>query len=332
MRPVYDPAIADWLNSPKSSLGDKAVACNLRHDQRISPPREASVDNYRAKGVRPNPRTGAALKGTINDYFRLRIQTSFHPDYIIPNLNENNFVPLATAANPDGVNPSRRLVRVLDLSRLRAVYRWAFEQGLPDFLDFDPSPTDVALGRWLGDHLSSRSGPASFVNAVLDAIDRRRRKHPYEPSWAVWWRDFKPFINRPAEHWLEILGLENRHSDELPHSLILLKYRVGEIRTLVRPTQLDAGWFRFHFPSPLQKDPCACCGYPMDLSIPPPHRKLLPEFIHQQIPHAGHWTGHIKQTHGARDGRLNDQRHAHHERLKYSHPELRAGGWIEECL
>ena len=334
MPPAYDPAIADLLRSSIADPGDQAVACNLRHDHRISPAREAEVENYKSRGVAPHPRTGAALKGLINDYFEQRIRFSFRPDYIVPEWNANNFVPVATAANPAGLNGSRTLVRVLDLSRLRPVYKWAYEQALPEFLDFGSPASDRALGDWLKRRLAS--GGRAFVPALLEAMDHRRHDYPYEPAWVAWWQEFKPFLNRPAERWLQLLGLENRHSNELPHWLVLLKYRLRDIRTLVRPTQLDGGWYRFHFPSPvaspLQDDPRLRRGHPMDLAAPPPRRKLLSEFIHQQIRHTDHWTGHLKRTRADASGALQEQRHAQYRRLQNSYSELRAGGWIEECL
>jgi hypothetical protein len=330
MPPVYDPGIADLLSSKTADPGDQAVACNLRHDHRISSAREAEVDNYTSPGVRPHPRTGAALKSLINDYFDRRVRFSFRPDYIVPEWNDNNFVPIATSANPDGLNGSRMLVRVLDLSRLRPVYKWAYEQALPQFLDYGSAATDKALGDWLKSRLAG--GGRQFVPALLEAMDRRRHDYPYEPAWAVWWQEFRPFLNRPAERWLDLLGLENRHSDALPHWLVLLRYRLRDVRTLACPTQLDGGWYRFHFPSPLQDEPRLRRGHPMDLAAPPPNRKLLSEFIHQQIRHTDHWTGHLKSTHPNASGELKKQRDAHYHRLRNWYPALRGGGWIEECL
>ncbi len=307
------------------------MACNLRHDERISPAREAVVDNHEAPGVLPHPRTGAALKGVVNDYFWRRVRTSFYPDYIVPELSSDNFVPVATAAVP-GINGSMMLGRLLDSSRLRTVYEWAFEQEIYELLDFEPAAGDKPLGDWLKRRLASPEETDAFLHAVLNVMDLRRNDHPLEPAWAFWWHDFEAYRHELAERWLQVLGLENRHSDDLPHWLVLLRYYCRDVGTLIRPTQLDAGWYRHHFPSPRRDEPAQRRGHPMDLGAPSRGYRLLAEFIHQQIPHAGHWTGDIKQTVTRVTAELRDQRHAHYLRLRDEYPEVKSGGWIEECL
>ena len=324
MRPIYHKALAELLNSSATDSGDRAVACNLRHDRRIGPARERLLDLHRSVGVDAHPRTGLAVKDSVRDYFLKRIRGSFTPDFILPEFNKDNFREIATASNPDGMNGGIELARVVDLTELGTVYLWAEESGIAAFQGYEAESRSNRLKGWLRRFLREE---ADAVPMILAVVYRRLKRIPYEPAWVTYWDDFGPYVSDTAERWLELIGKENRHTLETPHCLVLLRYCVRDTGTMFRPTQLDAGWLQFHFPS--AED--SISGYTMDLAAPPEDTEPFSEFIHQQIAHSSHWTGEIKWT--SRDGGLNlrEQRAAHYRRLRRFDPGI-ASGWIEECL
>ena len=282
------------------------------------------MDQHRSSGINAHPRTGPAVKDSVRDYFLKRIRGSFTPDFILPEFNGNNFREIATAANPDGMNGGIELARVVDLTELATVYLWAEENGIAAFQGYEAESRSNRLKGWLRRFLSEEAGA---VPMILDVVDRRLKRIPYEPAWVTYWDDFRPYVSDAAERWLQLIGKENRHTPETPHCLVVLRYRMRDTGTMFRPTQLDAGWLQYHFPSAAD----SVSGHMMDLAAPPEDTEPLPEFIHQQIPHSGHWTGEIRWT--SRDGGLSlrEQRAAHYRRLRHFDPGIEPGG-IEECL
>lgn len=116
-----------------------------------------------------------------------------------------------------------------------------------------------------------------------------------------------------------------------PRWVMPLRYKVREAGTIARPTQLDADWYAYHFPSPPQT-PLAMGGHPMDLGSPKA-AQLLPEYIHKQIGHKiDHWIDSgkkIGKTTQAVTANLADMRRAHHELLVSRHgPDVL--GWMPD--
>jgi hypothetical protein len=332
----FDAALREILSSPSidvADIEDRCVACNLSHDTRISLDRAQELYDYHSQGVDPHPKTGRALRDSVKDHFYRRIRTSRNPDYVRPHLNRQNFVRMATGLRPDGLNPSLPLARVLDLTGLGKVYLWAEQRSLPGFRGYETELRDKGAGIYFKarfEHGEQRA--QEFVGQVLDAMDRRRKHVPFEPAWAVRWRDFEPYRSDRAEKWLAVLGMPNLHTDRSPRCLILLKYTLSAASVLVRPTQLDADWFPLHFPSPPHSGP-EKGGHPMDLSLPPPQTDLLSEFIHQQMRHEpADWTGEVRFTLSRNHGELRRQRAAHHGRLMHFNNGLRRNEWIGGCL
>lgn len=124
-----------------------------------------------------------------------------------------------------------------------------------------------------------------------------------------------PHIADGPERWVSALGV---YKPVHPRWFLLLKYTVREAGTVARPTQLDAGWGAYHFPSP-PRAPLPLGGHPMDLRLSPPATSVLPEFVHKQIRHTlRHWSDggrHIGRTSAPSGGTLVAVRLTHHELL-----------------
>lgn len=308
------------------------MACNLLHDGRIGSKREIQLDEYGGKGIVAHPRTGIALSASVRDFFDKRIRSTSSPDYVKRELNGHNFIQTASGVQAQGINPTVSLARIIDLTGLRRVYIWAEEQGLPEFEGFEADERDTGLNEYLAARLAAPGGDraSAFVAAVLDALDRRRKPFPFEPVWAVWWADFEPYVDESAHRWLDLLGMRNAHTEANPRWLIALKYPLASVAPLVRPTQIDADWFPFHFPSP-STAAAEKGGHPMDLTMPPPNTTLLCEFIHQQIRHdVTQVQGGPRQTTSPQTGNLHRQRVAHLDRIQHFYNQL--DGWIGTCI
>jgi hypothetical protein len=304
------------------------------HDERIGPKREAELDTYHNKGVSSYPRTCADLRTSAKDFFAKRIRFTRDPDYVKKVLNLRNFARIATGLHPGGLNPSLSLVRVIDLSGLTLVYTWAEDHRIAPFSDYRAEVRAAGgLASYLGEKLDrGRAAALDFVSAVLNAIDLKRRVDPFGPVWAVRWRDFEPYVADTAERWLQLLGMKNLHTDALPRWLIALKYPLASVAPLVRPTQIEADWFPFHFPS-IANRPSEQGGHPMDLAMPSPDTVLHSEFIHQQVHHdRNQLLTEPRPTTSATPGNLNQQREAHHRRLMHFNNGLGRKDWIGACV
>jgi hypothetical protein len=201
---------------------------------------------------------------------------------------------------PAPLKPDVGLARVLDLNGLISVFLVARHRKLRPFSDFPRGtgrsllrsrPPEAAVLAWLDAKLLGASDlqQRDFVAAALEAIEisRKRRQGAFQPTWATYWSHFEPLAAQGPERWAAVLGLPNRR--RCARWLIALKYTIRESGGLVRPTTLDAGFNEYHFPSP----PGAALkdgGHPVDLRLAPPAATLIPEFVHQQIPHPlRHW-------------------------------------------
>lgn len=115
---------------------------------------------------------------------------------------------------------------------------------------------------------------------LLDLSNLCRPGKPGNPVWAARWEDAKSFIKlEDPNTWLDAVGLPPTPQ---PQHLVLLVYPARRAGTLCRPTQFEAGWFAFHFPSP----PCAEVndgGFTLLMDERSPSRRLISEYIHAQI-------------------------------------------------
>lgn len=302
----YDAALRDLY---ASGLEASALAANLRYDHRVTAAREAAFDKFV-----PTAPTSRCLQQSIVDYFENRVRTLPTPDFVRFAENGANIVTRVDSSPPK-IHHDVELVRVLDLTGLHPVFRWAKQQRMGMFWDFpdDDRERQSWLDRVLLGKRSSDQEP--FMRAVLDAMAARRRAAPFQPTWATMWDEFREYVDSEPARWLELVGMNRAVRGRW---ITLLRYRVREVGTLARPTQLDAGDYVYHFPSP----PGVYCGHPMNLAVDETGITILPEFVHQQIDHPiEHWLaafGIVKTTRATRSDLVN-QRSAHHRGLLRKH-------------
>lgn len=347
----YRRALADLLSSPNPA--HRAVAINLERDHRVSEEREEAFRSFLG-----DPGDAEALRYGLVDYHSEEINGTHSPAFL-GEENENNFVS-GFGASGGLIDPDQELATVLDLTGLAThVYARARDEWrMPAFADLpvDFSSRGPDLPAWLDSKLEGQPAASvqAFVAASLEAIGRAMGDRPHQPSWATLWRDFELLARDQPVRWLETLGVSKPVA---PRWLIVLRYRVREAGTLVRPTQLDAGEYFGHFPSPPEAA-LELGGHPMDLGWPGsassspepkpvdeggvglivPARaadRLPPEYVHQQIRHTvDHWIegGRLCARLGVPTSTgLEAQRGAHRDRLRniYSRQVL---DWMPRVL
>ena len=239
----YDKAIAAWLGMSSSY---RAMARNVMHDHRVTVLREQRFGTFCS-----SPCTYTSLESGIIDYFNSAVRTRRLPDYVFDSLNGINIL----SGTPTGrhlVHKDLELVRLVDLNGLRVVFAWAKDRGLNGFASFPIVTTDDKVKDWLNYQILGRPSNQveRFVECVLRAMNEHRIEHPFQPTWATAWSAFLPHEMAGPDRWAQALGL---CKVDYPRWFVLLRYRVREAGTLVRPTQLDAGWGVYHFPSPPQE-------------------------------------------------------------------------------
>ena len=327
----------------------RLVLLNLLHDDRISHARKAQVDTLLASTgpgltVPPvEPAAAAQLRRVIHKYKRQRITIPGVPDYISPVLNGNNFVPFAKPSGKKGIHPDTLLVHVIDLSKYVKAKGYSSLPGCPG-----TGAHQVEIIAWLGSYVpafpdtdvSGRSETEvdEFVERTLEAIHDYESAPRSEPVWVALWDQFRQYVHHGLSMWMKMLGMRDSVSRHPRYPLVLV-YRADSVGTLVRPTQLEAGFDAFHFPSPPSAPPTAG-GYTMDWSAMPGYREPLREFLHQRKPdrdNAADWIlgGRLSgpTTPGGAPLKLNETRRRHYGRLKSIHGPL-PGGWMRDvtCL
>lgn len=281
----------------------RTMGWNLYHDRRISADRFAAFAEYQRRN-RTNIICGASMSHAVSNYHQDRVNKTSAPDFLDPDLNKNNFHD----ARPSGLSAlhgSKLLIRVLNLNRLNSVYRAAKQARIAGFDRFGktvsrqripghpPDTHQLSTLEWLDERLKVFQQPSAqfddrrlashhFLRALLEFMNSDRHTHPYQPVWATVWADFSLREWIVPARWPQMVGLRSDPAE--PSWLLLLRYPVREAGSLVRPTQLDSGWYAEHFPTP----PDAVTGHPMDLDAATRLRRHLPEFIHQQIDHFPH--------------------------------------------
>ena len=302
----YMDALEVWLN--EASVGPRAIARNVMFDHRVAQVREARFDD-----VSGHPRDAIALQEALVSYHANFVRTQRHPDFVLDEVNGSNV--LAGGTNPRWLQRrDARLVRLISLNGLATkVLVWAGERGMEPFAS---RPTDSISGSWLDEHLSNTTSAAEFVFACLEALNAYAVENPFHPTWATLWDPLVDLLVDGADRACEALGIDCPVAGTW---WIALQYDVESAGTLVRPTQLDAGWQAMqHFPSP----PCAPLargGHPVDLACASEDIAPLPEFIHRQILHPPlHWDGAgrwLSRTTRQTPSNVLEQRRAHHQRL-----------------
>lgn len=288
---------------------DATVAFNIVDDHRVPESRE----NLLLRSLGTTAIAPAKLKDGFTDFFKSSTRGSQTPDFILP-VNARNRVPIRAGFEGDGLQPGLSLVRLLNLTGLERVYRRHAQHNSGEFTGLEGDTVDFAA--WLGGKCQNRGAELDrFIAATLDMLNTDRKQRPYQPVWAALWDEFTPYLDHPdgATRWRQALGLK---PDSRPCWYVVLKYPVGDVGSLFRPTQLDADWYCYHFPSP-PAEPVWRGGCTMDCTgeggLP------LSEFVHQQIDHTPeHWTSAGRRVNfGRMDDPLGfqEQRRRHHELL-----------------
>src|SRR5689334_23004329 len=86
----YDAALDDLQRSrarPEIAAAKNAIACNIRHDHRVSEDREERFDNFCR-----HPRTARELEQGLCRYFDKHIRTRDYPDFVYFEINGNNII------------------------------------------------------------------------------------------------------------------------------------------------------------------------------------------------------------------------------------------------
>lgn len=301
-----DPLLEDLLSQEAE---ERAVACNVLHDGRVSKAREQEFD-----GFFKQRRTGQDLLEALEVYQKTRVRDAKCPDFADDRLNGENILT-GTPSGEFHIHKQTALARVVVLNRLRFLHEGNDGQpGILQTFGLHAGAREQAIDDTL-DRLMRNPGAAAIVPAILTAMN----ESPHHPTWVTLWSDLD-WENEPPERWLEAVGI---HEERDERWVVVLKYRVEEVHNLVRPTILDAGKNSSrHFPSPVMpRRPKS--GHPMDLQLPPPSPglALFREWIHTQIDHVeAHWraAGSLcektrKPSHSAA---LVTQRNAHHQRLR----------------
>ncbi len=201
------------------------------------------------------------------------------------------YARLGNVSNEVNLGPDARLGTVLDLTGLGRVYAEAKSTfKMPQFSTYEV--TDPSSGTQINDFLAIQfSNPVrreAFLEAIFKALALYRRQIELRilPTWAVEWNSIVQYLDSNApKSWLQAVGVPKDN----PVWLTVISYPVSRLQSsnvkLVRPTQLDAGWYAHHFPSPPQVAP-AKGGHTMFLDLcdgrqafPPP----VSEYIHEQV-------------------------------------------------
>jgi hypothetical protein len=300
---------------------DRAAALNFVHDSRVSEGRAAHFLNW----CRQTGNTGG-LDLAAEEYVREQVQRDSNASFLHSN-NGNNRV--GSTDGPRGDDP---LATVLDLTGLAGVLRTGRLVGLADLqaLPAAEAVTDEQIDRFFEERLRN-SDPAirdGTVETILRAIYLSGRR----PTWAAPWHKFFARIDYTPESWLQAVGIPRATPARW---ILVLRYTASEARPLVRPTQLEAGWFGYHYPSP-PGDSAGPGGHAMSLRerMADQRLELLPEYIHARIPFllshwiaAGRLCGVTTSTVGPVD-RLMACRTAHHEDLVAEYGLGNIQGWM----
>lgn len=313
----WDKVLEEWLQSSRSAY--RAVAQNLKHDHRVSYEREKAFDDYGSQ-----PRDTAALENALKDFLWERIrnpQNGEKPDFLMDH-NAENFVSL------NDLGEDTDFVRVIDLHSLLPVFLAVGDKGIQPFDELTTSIKEdgehipeeekqKTLFRFLNEKLQDDEQQRNFIEQVIEAMNFYFEEvAAYHPTWVTTWEAFESQAKLPAIYWSEAVGV---YKSNYPRWIIVLRYKACEAQDVVRPTQLDAGWHPYHFPSPPQSS-AKQGGHSMDLNVDSlPSAKLLPEYIHPQIKHSiQHWDNAgalCMQTHRSSSPDLGTQRTQHRQRL-----------------
>jgi hypothetical protein len=241
------------------------------------------------------------------------------------------------AENAVALTAKTRLATVLDLTRLGRVWAEASTGFHMDAFRFiqptAPSPDEV--NEFLAPRLGTTANAEAFLPHLFEALKQYRNKTAkrIDPTWAAEWESLKPFLdpNHP-QRWLQAVGVPK----DIAVWLAVVCYPATRVERIFRPTQLDAGWYAHHFPSPPQAA-TAAGGHTMFLhsaaGVVATHDGLVSEYIHVQADFtledwrvAGRLVGFAPLSAGV----LDDQRLAHWQLLQRKYDETQVRLWMPD--
>jgi hypothetical protein len=305
--PPYARVLDDWRRGRDHESA--AVGENLALDHRISPERD--LDFFHRMG---SPASATAMSRALGDYHRKVVRPAPAESFLNSVVNGNNFVGGAAI---EGLVADLDLAVIVWLNGLVRPLSRAYAADPSLFSDFpidaDAEREGEEVTSWFDRHLDkSREADEDFVGRILRGL-RAAGGPRHNPCWATTWARFEKVSGSDPERWLELVGVPRF----APGWVIVFKYHAREVGTLVRPTQFDAGWNGYHFPSP-PPHPRDSGGVVVDLA-PAPWAGLTPEFIHEQIEwRMPHWTAGgrlVKRTIRAVNPPLARARNSHWDAL-----------------
>ena len=236
----------------------RAVARNLLSDHRIPRERASTISDLEDENLEE------LLRDYQDKYVRPWRNDNLPPVYALP-VNGTNAI----------VEQPESLCTVLNLTRWQRYYEAANKDfGMKEFrsFEFDKAGSPDQLNARLLEKLSDEGRRAEFMDAIFKARSRylREVEERWHPVWAANWDGVEHFldIDRPSR-WQQAVGVESK----APSWLAIVKYSLkdrkvlgsgkssgndrgidGREASLFRPTQLEAGWYARHFPSPPQTE------------------------------------------------------------------------------
>lgn len=229
----------------------RMLAWNLLHDDRVSEQRAAEF--FRLTGFPSKP---DQVIPALNKYSDHLDAAAPEATYLAPS-NANNIIPKSW-------RPKFALAHVLNLSKVL----WSI-----------PHQTPEGVAKTKDRLLSITDRKPVLEDLLHQAFELQCNR----PTWAADWSRLSKYSDFVApDHWNRAVGVW-RFRESIQ---IVLRYEPSRVTQFVRPTQLDAGAYQFHFPSPAGRSPKRG-GVAMllqDLETPPRRRlPLVPEYLHAPI-------------------------------------------------
>ena len=277
-------AFEDILQNTRS-LNTRSTGWNMMHDQRVN---EDWADQWFMNYGRPV--TSDGLKDALQDYGQdFREPGKWLDVYADLETKGRNFI--SKLAEPSG-----QLVHILDLFSRNSRRIWTFgkQQGIGQ-LGVQLSSWDEVLGPLpssIIDILDSgdvnRQIPLmrDFLNSwnqYLRLVITRRKEGPSNLNliWVTLWEQWRMIGGNSGNDWCDSVGLTKNGRTWVAVLRYSTNRLTGSLR-LVRPTQLEAGHFGRHFPTPPD---CGMCegGRVVEgrnsIILP----RTLPEYLHGPI-------------------------------------------------
>jgi hypothetical protein len=311
----------------------RAIGLNLLYDHRVGEERARAFWNLANGAITAGDpvRLIDALQGYRREWIaRLPGDTFEHPTQ----NKQNHIFDLAPET---GVDPDLELAHVCNVTqklmyiRDPDVRRQVAGLGFGNRAFESPAAVSAVLDPLRGDAVRKRR----FAERFLELLDVNRGASPWHPIWAAGWRELEQVMD-PAkpESWLESVGLVCPNESQW---ILVLRYHAGDARKLYRPTQLEAGGYAWHFPSPICEAPPLRGGHPMNLGsarTPGGSRGLLSEFVHAEIRFTPeHWVNAgslLEPTSEVTPGFLMEQRRIHYLQLCEEYTRDAVSAWMPD--